>query len=109
MIERIEADDLVSVAQISNATAAALTKGSHLGCVNHVMFAAGNDSRSAETAGSVCTISPSEPRRTTRSRGSLMRRLANGFEECACGVVFRVPDDRYPNSQSLGDAALGNR
>src|ERR1700731_4783796 len=64
------------------------------------MRAAGKDSRSAATAGKVWMMSPSEPSRTTRKRGSDMRGLAHGIEEFARRVILRVADNGYTDTQA---------
>src|SRR5260370_12685420 len=66
------------------------------------MLAAGKDSRNAATAGKVWMMSPSEPSRTTRKRGSDMRSLAHGNEEFARGVILRVTDNRYTDTEARG-------
>ena len=71
----------VSMVRTSVARVLLSTRSFHRGCVSQIISAAGNDSRSAATAGKVCTISPREPRRRTRKRGSDMRGLANGVQE----------------------------
>ena len=67
----------------------------------------GNEARSPATAGKVWTISPREPRRTTRKRSG-MRTFTNTIEEGAGGVVFRVTDDGYADAEALGDGTLGD-
>jgi len=73
------------------------------------MSAFGKVSRKPETAGKVCTISPREPRRTTKKRGSGMRRLANGFKKVARGMIFGVADDGNFDAEACGRGALGHR
>src|SRR5258708_19438414 len=82
------------------------TRPFHRGWVNQMMSAFGNDSRSAATAGKVWTISPREPRRTTRKRGSVMRRLANGLQQFSCGVILGVTNDRNADAEARGNGAL---
>src|SRR5258705_4540281 len=72
-------------------------RNSHLGWVSQMISAFGNDVRSPLTAGNACTISPSEPRRTTRNLGSVMQRLTHGLQQFAGGMIFRVTDNRYSN------------
>src|SRR5216684_3292811 len=76
------------------------------GCVSQTISASGNDSRRAATAGKVWTMSPREPRRTTRKRGSGMRRLANGLEQLSRGVILGVPHNSHANAKPFGDGAL---
>src|ERR1043165_9722 len=64
------------------------------------------DRRNPLTAGKAWTMSPSEPRRTTRNFGSAMRRLAHGLQEISGRVVFRIADNGYADPQPLGDGAL---
>src|SRR6266404_3606731 len=66
------------------------------------MRAGGKDSRNAATAGKVWMMSPSEPSRTTRKRGSDMRSLAHGIEESARRVILRVTDNRYADTEAGG-------
>src|SRR5260370_15775308 len=70
------------------------------------MGAAGKDSRNAATAGKVWMMSPSEPSRTTRKRGSDMRSLAHGIEESARRVILRVTDNRYADTEPRGRGTL---
>jgi hypothetical protein len=53
-------------------------------------------------------MSPREPSRKTRKRGSGMRSLADGFEEAAGGVIFGVADDGYAYAEAGGGGALWN-
>src|SRR5712672_3580700 len=71
-----------------------------------MISAFGNVSRKPATAGKVWTISPREPKRTTRKRGSAMRRLANGFEQLPRGMVLGVSYDGHPNAKPGGDGTL---
>src|SRR5271165_1965814 len=73
-----------------------------------MISAQGKDSRNPATAGNVWTISPSEPRRTTRKRFSGMRSLANAIEQSACGVVLGIANDSDANAQAIGDSAFGD-
>src|SRR5271156_5165512 len=90
MISRREARERVSVAQIFVARLLLATRDSQRGCVNQVIWLAGKVWRSAATAGKVWTMSPSEPRRTTRKRGSGILILANIFQQRACGMIFCI-------------------
>src|SRR6267143_1017986 len=76
------------------------------GCVSQTISASGNDSLRAATAGKVWTMSPREPRRTTRKRGSGMRRLSNGLEQLLRGVILGVPYDGHANAEPRGDGSL---
>src|ERR1041385_1037261 len=86
----------------------AFTKNCHFGCVSQIISASGNDARSPLTAGNACTMSPREPRRTTRNLGSLMCRLAKRFQQSARGVFFRVTTNRTTNTQTVGDSLFRN-
>src|SRR5258708_1045953 len=98
MISRKDLLDRVSISQISVASSLLSTSSFQRGWVSQTISTLGNDSRRAATAGNVCTISPREPRRTTRKRGSGMRRLANGFEEFLRGVIFGVAYDGHADA-----------
>src|SRR5271170_3630926 len=73
-----------------------------------MISAFGKVSRRPATAGNVWTISPRAPRRTTRKRGSGMRRLANGFEEIAGGMILRVANDGDFDAETIGGGSLRN-
>src|SRR5713226_9405518 len=92
---RKELKERVSVSQMSVARSLLSTNSFQRGCVSQTISASGNDSRRAATAGKVWTMSPREPRRTTRKRGSGMRRLANGLEQFPRGVVLGVAHDGH--------------
>src|SRR5574340_844255 len=79
-----------STVQICDAKPLAATRADQRGCVSQTILAAGNESRSAATAGKVCTMSPSDPRRTTRRRGSAMRALADALKKATRGMVLRI-------------------
>src|SRR2546421_7245482 len=87
MISREEWYERVSVSQISVANSLLATSSFQRGWVSQTISDSGNDSRKAATAGKGLTISPREPRRTTRKRWSGMRRLANGLEQRPPGVI----------------------
>src|SRR5580698_5627359 len=106
MISRSERIERVSVAHTCEARPLLSTKSFHRGCVSHTISAFGKASRSAETAGNVCTISPSEPRRKTRKRGSGMRSLTDGFEKTARGVILGIADDGNADAKTRGSGAL---
>src|ERR1700684_2435572 len=78
------------------------------GCVSQTISDEGNESRSAATAGNVCTMSPSDPNRTTRSRGSGMRRLAHSFDKSPRRMILRVAYDRDANSEPRSELPLGH-
>src|SRR6267142_5561511 len=84
------------------------TRFTQRGCVSQMISARGNELRKPETAGNVWTISPREPRRTTRKRGSDMRGLANGVEKRARGMVFGIADDGDADAEACGRGALGD-
>src|ERR1700724_848523 len=75
------------------------TRKSQRGCVSQTISAAGKDSRSAATAGKVWIMSPSDPSRTTRKRGSDMRSLAHGIEKVAGRMILRVADNSYTDTE----------
>src|SRR5271168_766261 len=108
MIPRMEAGERVSVAQISVASPLLATRDSQRGCVSQVIWLAGKVCRNAETAGKVWTMSPSEPRRTTRNRGSGILILANIFQQRTRGMILGVAHDGYANAKSRSRGAFGN-
>src|SRR6476646_9103305 len=106
MVLRSEGIDRVSTAHTCETKPLLSTRSFQRGCVSQTISALGRVCRSAETAGRVCTISPSEPRRTTRKRGSGMRSLAHGFEEIARGVIFWIADDGNLDAKTRGGGAF---
>src|SRR5206468_13043097 len=98
MISRKDLYERVSGSQISVAISLLSTSAFQRGCVSQTISAFGNDSRRPATAGNVWTMSPREPRRTTRKRGSRMRGLANGFEEFSRGVILGVTHDDHTDA-----------
>src|SRR5271168_2382692 len=107
MALRKEATARVSMVRTSVARVLLSTRDFHRGWVIQVISASGNDSRSAATAGKVCTMSPKEPSRRTRKRGSDMRSLANGIEEVAGRMILRVAHDGDADTEACGGGALG--
>src|SRR5271154_3489888 len=108
VIPRMELSERVSVAQISVASPLLATRDSQRGCVSQVIWLAGKVCRNADTAGKVWTISPSEPRRTTRNRGSGILILANIFQQRARGMIFGVAHDGHANTESRSGGTFGN-
>src|SRR5580692_5801367 len=106
MVLRREWMERVSVVQICEASALLSTRNFQRGCVIQTISAIGKVSRRAEAAGNVCTMSPRAPRRTTKKRGSGMRRLANGFKKIARGMILRVADDGNLNAKTIGRSPL---
>src|SRR5258708_21433983 len=96
-----------STGQIWVARPLLATRFTQRGCVSQMISARGNELRKPETAGNVWTISPREPRRTARKRGSDMRGLADGIEKRARGMVFGVADDGYADAEAGRDGSLG--
>src|SRR5579863_8400656 len=94
--------------QISEARLLLATRFTQRGWVSQMISARGKDWRRPATAGKVWTMSPSEPRRTTRKRGSDMRGLADGVEKRTGGVVFWVADDGDADAESCGGGTFGN-
>src|SRR6266404_8244781 len=105
-ISRSEDSERVSAAQTCVARTLLSTRSFQRGWVSQTISAFGKDSRSAATAGNVCTMSPRELSRTTRNRCSAMRRLADGFEKFARGVILGVTHNGHVNPQARGDASL---
>src|SRR5229473_5818456 len=106
MISRKDSYERVSVSQISVANSLLSTSSFQRGWVSQTISDSGNDSRKAATAGEVWTISPREPRRTTRKRWSGMRRLANGLEQRPRRVILGVTRDGHADAKPRGDGAL---
>src|SRR6267142_5310989 len=98
----------VSTVHTSDGKSLVCTKKDHRGCVSQTMLARGKDSRNAATAGKVWMMSPSDPSRTTRKRGSGMRRLAHRIDKFACGMIFGVADNGYANAQPARSRVLRN-
>src|SRR6266851_6644962 len=99
MISREEWYERVSVSQISVANSLLSISSFQRGWVSQTISDSGNDSRKAATAGRVWTLSPREPRRTTRKRWSGMRRLSNGFEQLSRGVILGVTNDGHADAE----------
>src|SRR5580700_1237357 len=109
MVCRTLARSRESTGQISVARPLLATRFTQRGCVSQMISARGNEWRRPATAGKVWTMSPREPRRTTRKRGSDMRGLADGVKKRARGMVFRIADDGYADAEAGGDGALRDR
>src|SRR5271165_128314 len=107
-ISRMDESERVSVAQRSLARPLLATSDSQRGCVNQVICDCGNDWRKAATAGKVCTMSPREPRRTTKKRGSGILILAKAFQQRARGVLFRIAHDGDADAEACGGGAFGH-
>src|SRR5271154_3970153 len=108
VIPRMELSERVSVAHISVASPLLATRDSQRGCVSQVIWLPGKVWRSADTAGNVWTMSPRDPRRTMRNRGSAILILANIFQQRARGMIFSVAHDRHADTKSRGGGAFGN-
>src|SRR5882724_3013390 len=108
MIWRTFAKSRESTGQISEARPLLATRFTQRGCASQMISAGGKDWRSPATAGKVWTMSPREPRRTTRKRGSDMRGLADGVEKRARGMVFGIADDRDADAEAAGRGAFGD-
>src|SRR6267154_1256992 len=106
MISRKDSYERVSVSQISVANSLLSTSAFQRGWVSQTISAFGNDSRKAATAVKVWTISPREPRRTTRKHWSDMRRLLNGGEQRSRGVILGVTHDGHADVKPSGDGML---
>src|SRR5438309_8876121 len=98
-MSRTEATARVSTVHISDVRLLLWTRKDHRGCESQTICTCGKDSRNAATAGKVWMMSPSDPSRTTRKRGSGMRRLAHRFQESARGVILRVAHNGYANAE----------
>src|SRR5260370_6240099 len=106
MISRKDRRERVSVSHISVARSLLSTSASQRGCVSQTISAVGNDSRRPATAGKVWTMSPRDPRRTTRKRCSGMRRLANRLYKFASGVILGVANNRHSDAEPDGNGAF---
>src|SRR5579872_72807 len=82
--------------------------GDHFESTSQSICARGKDWRSAATAGSVCTMSPSALMRSMRKRSSAMGRLANARDEIARGMLLGISDNRDANAEARRFLALGN-
>src|SRR5258707_15877292 len=105
MISRKELYERVFVSQMSVASSPHSTSSFQRGWVSQTISAFGNDSRKPATAGKVWTISPREPRRTTRKGGSVMQRLANGLQQVSWGRIPGVNNERNPDAEARGHGA----
>src|SRR6266404_2616114 len=108
MMFRTEDKVRVSTVHTSDGKSLVCTKKDHRGCVSQTILARGKDSRNAATAGKVWLMSPSDPSRTTRKRGSGMRYLAGRVDKFTSRVIFSVAHNRYANAQSGRGRPLGN-
>src|SRR5579863_9773321 len=99
----------VSTVHTSVAKALLFTRNCQRGCVSQTMREDGKDSRRAATAGNVWTMSPSEPSRTTRKRGSGMRSLAHRINKIASGMLLGIAHDGNADTEAGGRCALWNR
>src|SRR5882762_9197913 len=88
MTFRNEAKVRVSTVHTSDGKSLVSTKKDHRGCVSQTILDRGKDSRNAATAGKVWMMSPSDPSRTTRKRGSGMRYLADQVDKFTRGMIF---------------------
>src|SRR5579863_2915446 len=75
------------------------SKRSHFESTIQSMRASGKVSRSAAAAGSAWTMSPSDPSRTNRKRGSAIFLVAQAGDEFARGMFFGIADDCYTDSE----------
>src|SRR5882724_6619767 len=100
---------LVSTVHTSVASPDVFTRNSHLGCVTQMISEFGKELRSPLTAGKECTMSPSEPSRTTRILGSAMLRLAHSLQQLSRRMLLGIADNRHANAQLLGSGPLRNR
>src|SRR6266446_10659161 len=94
--------------QTSDVSALLSTRGFQRGCVTQTSSEFGKELRRLATAGNAWTISPREPSRTTKRRGSGMRDLANGVEQISRRVVFGIADDGHADAQAGRCGPLGN-
>src|ERR1700675_1655834 len=97
-----------STGQISEARPLLATRFTQRGWVSQMISARGKELRRPATAGKVWTMSPKEPRRAKRKRGSNMGDLADGIEQSAGGMIFGVANDGYANAEAGGDGAFGD-
>src|SRR5215471_4682783 len=97
-----------STGQISLARLLLETSSTQRGWVSQTISDCGNEHRSAAMAGKVWTMSPREPRRTIRKRGSGMRAFADGLKERARGVILGIANDGHADAEAGGDGAFGN-
>src|SRR6202035_5883335 len=70
------------------------------------MRASGKVSRSAAAAGRAWTMSPNDPSRTSRKRGSAIFLVTQAGDEFARGMVFGITDDCYADPEKRGKIAF---
>src|SRR5256885_16544852 len=109
MISRKDLYERVSVSQISVAISLLSTSAFQRGCVSQTISAFGNDSRRPATAGNVWPMSPWEPRRTTRKRGSGRLRLTNANQKPISRRILELAHDRHPDKHPHADGTLRHR
>src|ERR1700693_2240936 len=71
------------------------SKRFHFESTTQSMRASGNVLRSAAAAGRAWTMSPSDPSRTSRKRGSAIFLVTQAGDEFSRGMVFGITDDCY--------------
>src|SRR5882757_8138704 len=108
MVWRTLARSRESTGQLSEARPLLATRLTQRGWVSQMISARGKELRRPATAGKVWTISPKDPRRTTRKRGSDMRGLADGVEKRARGMILGIADDGDADAEASGDGAFGD-
>src|ERR1041384_117596 len=108
MVSRSDGSERESTVHTSEVRRLVSTRNFQRGCVSQTISEDGNDCRRAATAGKVCTMSPSEPRRTTRKRGSAMRASAHGIDERAGRMILGVANNRDTDAKASRYGALRN-
>src|ERR1700732_2552986 len=84
------------------------SKRSHFESTTQSMRASGNVSRSAAAAGRACTMSPSDPSRTSRKRGSAIFLVTQAGDEFARGMFLGITDDCYADPEKRCKVAFWN-
>src|ERR1700722_19122452 len=79
------------------------SKRFHFESTTQSMRASGNVSRSAAAAGRAWTMSPSDPSRTSRKRGSAIFLVTQAGDKFARGMFFGITDNCYTDPEKRGE------
>src|SRR5580704_3414583 len=84
------------------------SKRSHFESTIQSMRASGKVSRRAAAAGRAWTMSPGDPSRTSRKRGSAIFLVTQAGDKFARGMFFGITDDCYTNPEKRCEVAFRN-